>query len=371
MILLRRHDRYVLKAFWGSFGAVMFFFTVICVVLDLAERLRGLVRTWDDLERAGHEPWLVLLRYYATLIPFAWMRLIPVAAAIGAAFGLARLARHNELAPLVTSGVSTRRLLLPIVVSGAFLAVVLMVARETVVSPLNHENLALHRLLTKRSPDRMNSVPHFHDPGEGRLSMAAYMPIGRRMESPTVTIRHADPDPRVDYYAYPELAWSAERSRWIAPRGGSYLPLPGSGPAILSHQIPPGAEAQIEASPTLIEISLDQGSSLGLSYAESAALLEANPDSARLALSHHEQFTLPLSAVVLLLLTLPLCVNLQRKGALPGMVGAIAFGALYFASMRVAASVAATGEINPVVAAWLPITLFGSLGIALYAGMRS
>jgi lipopolysaccharide export system permease protein len=369
--LLRRHDRYVLKAFWGSFGAVMLFFTVISVVLDLAERVRGLVRNWDELAALGHEPWLLLGRFYGTLIPFVWMRLVPVAAAMGAAFALARLARHNELAPLVTSGVSTRRLLLPIVASGALLAALLMAARETVVAPLNHEHLALHRLLTKRSPDRMTAVPHFHDPGGGRLSMNAYMPIGRRMEEAILTFRRGDGDVRVDLYAYPELAWSAERGRWVAPRGGYRSPLDPQDPSVLRYPLEPGSVAAIDASPSLIEISLDQGSSLGLSFAESAALLRANPNSARLVLSHHEQFTLPLSTVVLLLLTLPLCVNLQRKGALPGMVGAMGFGALFFAVGRICGSIAGTGDVNPVVMAWLPVAVFGSLGLALYASMRS
>ncbi len=166
----RRHDAYVARAFWGAFGAVLLFFTLIFVLIDMAERLKQLNRYWERVEDAGYTPLAALARFYATMIPFVWLRIIPLAAPMAGAFALARLARHQELVPLVGAGVSTRRVLLPVLLSGALLAGLMVAARATVVPALDREHQALGRLLTKRQPDRVVQVPHVHDAPGVRLS---------------------------------------------------------------------------------------------------------------------------------------------------------------------------------------------------------
>ncbi len=90
MTLFRRHDRYVLKAFWASFGAILLFFTVIVIVVHLADRSGRLMRYAPHIREAGYDPVLVTIEYYATLIPFAWNLIIPVSAPIAAARTTAR-----------------------------------------------------------------------------------------------------------------------------------------------------------------------------------------------------------------------------------------------------------------------------------------
>ena len=76
-MIFRKHDRYVFRAFLSSLGAVLFFFSVIIVVLDSAERVRRLTRYWDRIVEGGRHPLMVLGEYYATLLPFLWVRLMP------------------------------------------------------------------------------------------------------------------------------------------------------------------------------------------------------------------------------------------------------------------------------------------------------
>ena len=187
MRLWRRHDAYVTRAFWGAFGAVLLFFTLIFVLIDMAERLKQLNRYWERVEDAGYAPLAALARFYATMIPFVWLRIIPLAAPMAGAFALARLARHQELVPLVGAGVSTRRVLLPVLLSGALLAGLMVAARATVVPALDREHQALGRLLTKRQPDRVVQVPHVHDAPGVRLSAAAFLPIKQRLDDAWIT----------------------------------------------------------------------------------------------------------------------------------------------------------------------------------------
>ena len=115
----------------------------------------------------------------------------------------------------------------------------------------------------------------------------------------------------------------------------------------------------------------EEDNRLGLSFAQSAALLEANPDNPSVIVRHHEQFTLPLTTLLLLTITLPLCFHFGRHSVMPGLLASVGRGALYFAFDRVSVDLAVTGAWNPVVMAWLPTVAFASLGCAMYVGMRS
>ncbi len=134
--MIRRHDRYVLKAFWASLGAVLLVFTVLSVVLDLSDRLSRVTRNWESIkDKSGREPGVVLVKFYVSLIPFIWMQMMAFCVPIAAAFSLARFNRHNEITPLLAGGVSMRRVLAPILVSGLLVALLILGARAWVVPP--------------------------------------------------------------------------------------------------------------------------------------------------------------------------------------------------------------------------------------------
>ncbi len=163
----RRHDRYVLAAFWSAFGAVLFFFTSIVVVMDLSERLPRLVNHWTGLVEKGYAPGWLILEFYLTFLPFILLKILPVCVPIAAAFALRRLSRKNELAPLVTSGISTRRIVLPLVLSGFVVSGGIVALRDAAAPSLGRRQMALARRLTKDKPDRVEKVPsmkYFHGP---------------------------------------------------------------------------------------------------------------------------------------------------------------------------------------------------------------
>lgn len=371
----RRHDGYVLRAFLAAFGAVLLYFTLIIVLIDLAERLKLLNRNWDKVAGAGYAPVVALLEFYATLVPFLWLRILPVAVPMAAAFALARLSRHQELVPLVTAGVPMRRVVRPILLAGVVIVGAMLAAKATVVPQLSRQNQALGRLLTKRHPDRIAQVPHVHDLESGgggsvRLSAAAFLPIKQRLEDAWVTRRDAG-GRLVEMLRYPELAWRESPAGWVATQGGVRIPMAGEEAGRLREPLPAGSVAPLVSRVELVEILCEADNSLGLSFAQSEALMRAHPGNPALAVRHHEQWTLPIATLVLLGLTLPLCVRLGRGSVLPGLAGALGMAALYFGASRLCADLAGLGTVHPLVLAWMPTVAFGSLAVALLATMRS
>jgi lipopolysaccharide export system permease protein len=370
MSWLRRHDRHLLRAWAGTFGAVLVFFTVIVLVLDAADRLGRLGRGWAAVRAEGRDPLLLVAEFYATLVPFMWLKILPFVTPMAAALCLSRIIRHNELVPLLMSGVSKRRLALPLLLSGVAVGGFSFLVQESLVPRLARRHAELGRLLSKSQPDRIQNVPHLHDPGGARLSMAAFLPLRPAMESVQLTFR--DPGGETTAIrAYPEVTWDARAGAWVAPRGGVLVPLDRDRTGMTRIPIPPGDAVPVEASPVLLEISASDKPPLGLSLAETRELARAHPDSPRITLMQHALFTQPVSALVMLLLTLPFAFSVGRRDAWPlrGIVISGGVGAAFFAASYFCASLAAAGDLNPVVLAWLPTVVFGALGATLYLGM--
>ncbi len=370
-MIFRKHDRYVMRGFIATFLAVMTFFSVIIVVLDSAERVRRLARYWDRIVEGGHHPLLVLAEYYATLLPFLWIKLMPFCVAAAAAFCLARLTRHNEITSLLSAGVSMRRAVWPILGGGVILVVAMFVAQEELIPELSRRNLHLWRIISRNSPERITDVPHFHDRRGGRLAMEAYLPFDQSMRAATITFYDPETGHPVEHIVYPELRWQPETGKWIASRGGRRIPANRTAPGRDRTPIPKGSEAPLDGSAALIEIALTARSSPGLSLRQVEALERANPGNPRFTVLKHEMFTLPLGVLVLLLLSLPFSFRVAQrsKSAIPGMLVSGLLGGMFFGAQFMAASMARGGDWNPVVLTWLPTVLFMSVGLSLFLTM--
>jgi lipopolysaccharide export LptBFGC system permease protein LptF len=367
-MILRRHDRYYLRQYLLALAAALAFLSLLVVIFDLADRIDDLPKARAAIHEAGRSEAGVLVEYYATLLPFVWVRLVPFAALIAAALTFTWLARSNELAPLVTSGVPTLRLLFPILATGVLVAGAQSLARETVMPGMSRRHDDLHRMLARRGRgDRLTDVPHLFDEGGGRLSMSVYVPSRRRMEGVWITFRRQPTaaGPRDVVYQYPILDWDGARARWQATRGGTRCVLEPVETGADTVAVPTDARVPLAMSPALVELTLRQTSALGFSSADIATLAAGYPDNPRFRLLLHQQWAAPLGTVVLLLLGLPFVFHLGRSRVFRSFGATVAVVASYHLTDSVLTDMGARGAVNPIVAAWGAHVVFAALGVVL------
>jgi lipopolysaccharide export system permease protein len=77
-----------------------------------------------------------------------------------------------------------------------------------------------------------------------------------------------------------------------------------------------------------------------------------------------KRFSLPMSSILMILLAAPVAHSLYRRdrGLAAGMAIGFGLGFLYFISDGLVMSLGETGAVPPVVAAWMPILVFASVG---------
>lgn len=373
-MIFRRHDRYYARQYVTTLLASLVFLSVLVIVFDMADRVDDLPKASKQIRAAGRTPAGLLIEYYATLLPFLWMKLIPFSALIAAGLVFTWLARANELSPVVTAGVPSIRLLAPILGVGALLVVGMTVARETVVPDLSRRHDDLHRVF-KRSGrgDRLTDVKHLFDRDGGRVSMSTYLPARRRMEGAWVTFR-AQPTPsgpRDIAYHYPVLDWDATSETWVASNGGTRCVLQPKESGADATAVAAGTRAPVAMRPSLLELTLRQGTALGFSSAEIATLADGYPDNPRFRLLLHQQWAAPFGTFVLLLLGLPMVFRLGRGNVFRSFGATNGLVAGYYLTDAVLTDMGSRGALNPVVAAWAAHVIFGALGTVLMSSVET
>jgi lipopolysaccharide export LptBFGC system permease protein LptF len=85
----------------------------------------------------------------------------------------------------------------------------------------------------------------------------------------------------------------------------------------------------------------------------------------------HQRFTEPLLEFLLLVLGVALVVGRPDQNLVIKIGGALALFGLYYGLQLLFAAGARTQFLDPVLAAWLPVFVFGPLAVVLLDGMRS
>jgi lipopolysaccharide export LptBFGC system permease protein LptF len=81
--------------------------------------------------------------------------------------------------------------------------------------------------------------------------------------------------------------------------------------------------------------------------------------------------TFALANVVLLFVGLPLLLRHERGKGLEGLAKSLLLCVFFFGVDFVFRSLGIQGALDPVLASWAPILIFGSLGVVLYDSMRT
>lgn len=130
-------DRYLLKNFVKAWLVLFISLVSLYVVIDAFSHFEELLQASRYLQKSITETMAIYYSYQLVLI---FDRLCPVILLLAATFTIAWLQRQNELVPLLSAGVSTKRVLKPIYVGCvAFLA--LQVMNREILMPQLAEHL--------------------------------------------------------------------------------------------------------------------------------------------------------------------------------------------------------------------------------------
>jgi lipopolysaccharide export system permease protein len=158
-------DRYVLREHVGPFLFALSATTSLML-------LQYIARKFGDLVGKGLD-WKVITEFILLSIPVTLELTVPMAFLVAVLSAFSRLAAENEIMALSAGGVSPRALTRPALAVGVVLAFFMLWFNDQVVSPANHELVALSTAILQTKPTFALKSQVLNTVKEGELYLRA------------------------------------------------------------------------------------------------------------------------------------------------------------------------------------------------------
>lgn len=371
-----RLDRYVGGLFVSSYATAFLLVVGLFLILDMATNLDDYVESWPG---GGHVPTFLIGRYYLLDIPFLFLQIAPFVTLVAGLFTVSKLLRVNETVAALAAGVSTWRLLAPVFLLGGLCGFGMFGLSEVASRGLADRRDALRYVLENKRYDLVYSSLRLRDLNGSVVMLEEFRPATPLPpEAGDVPVPPAPEVRGLQAILRSRTQWSnteAARATYV-PRGdrmgwkldaGVHEEVAGS-----QEKLPVEWLDGFDFSPALaITYWRAREDPLDLSFSEVRELARRDPDNVVFQTLLQYHLTYPLANLVLLLVGLPLLLRHDRRRPTFGLAAGAVLCVFYFATDFVLRNLGIQGNLDPLLAAWLPVLFFGSLGLVLYDSMQS
>ncbi len=356
--MISRLDRYVARHFLSSWFVSAVFFVGLYGVYDLFAHFDDLLRGLEEADLGT----LDVAHMYALQLPAIFVQVAPFVMVMAAIVTLLRLQRHNEFMAMILTGRSALRVVLPILALTLVFLGGLVWVQEVAAPAVALERDDLRWSLLEKGKERLVESIRMRD-ADGRLFSAFdYNVSTQRVGRLNVSFR--DELGRDVHITGANAAWEPEGG-WRLEEGRS---------EVRHEDRDRPVEDEVYFVPTDIrpeDLLAESRLPFDLSYEEVLGLADRYPRSRRYRLLRHYHVTFPLSVLLLVLLAMPFVVRLDASRRIRGLGVAILMCLGFLMLDAFLRDFGSRGVVQPVLAAWLPVIIAGSLATVLFDSLET
>lgn len=360
---LGRLDRYVSSIFVSSYATSLLIVLGLFFVMDMASNLDRYLQPWPDGTKVATS---TVMRFYALNVPFLFLQSAPFVTLTAGMFTVVRLMKSNEIEACLAAGISARRALLPVFLGGLVVACFVFGLREWMAVSLVPKRDAIRYTLTQKQHERVYEKLWLRDLNGSVVRLGEYRPVVG--DPPVAEIRDLRAVLRDERGT---ISIEADRAVWALRADGPAWRLENGVRKIVGQETRTRETVEwldgFEFTPEMaLTFQRNLENPLELSFAEALSLAQRDPDSVvyQTLLQYH--LTFPLANLVLLLIGVPLLLRHDRGSGAEGLAKGLLLCVFFFGFDFVFRNLGIQGDLDPLVASWAPVILFGSVGVVLY-----
>lgn len=355
-------DDYVMREFLLNLALVLFSFIAISLIFNFFELTGDIIRNRTPLITVGD--------YLLNLIPFMLYNLTPLCALIAVLVTFGALNRTSEMTAMKASGISIYRIVTPVLVLSAIIAVGLFAFDELYLPQANRRQEALRSSIkgkpaqTFLRPDRKWMSGQQSSTGEPtRIFYYQFFDPDKNVFA-NLTVFEFHPGTFVlERRIFATSAhWNANIHQWQLENGWQRT---FHGETVSDYQpFTLSTFADIHEEPAYFKKESRQ--SQEMSYGELSRyvhdLKQSGFDTMRLRVQLNHKLAYPLVTLVMAILAVPFALSMGKRGSLAGIAIAVGMAIAYSVVSSVFESMGNVNALPPVLAAWSPDLLFGLAG---------
>jgi len=357
-------DRHILERFLAILaGCLVSFFTLVAVY--------EFIQLLEDIIQRGH-PVLLAFGYLAYRVPWIFSQVLPMSCLMACLLTFGIMSRFNEVTAAKASGTSIYRLAIPVLVVTFAISVLGYVNYDYIVPSSNQQAIQIKDTIRGRSPRSYRAGDRRWVFGEGgrlftfRNYLAPPIPVLPSAGAGTFegfSIYELDPatfQMRARTYA---KSAAREAGRWVL-RDGWTREFHPDGEfferfAIKTADYPEGPDYFIREWKTPEQMNFTELRKVVANLARRGYATQ------ELTVDLYGKTSYPLVPLTLVIIALPFCFRIGRKGSLYGVGIAIVLAATYFLMFSATSALGSAGVMPAFLAAWAPNILFAGAGTYL------
>lgn len=360
-------DRYVVHSFLSPFFFCLFSFIAIWVIADFT----------DNGSNFSGLPFSLVVTFYRVQVPSVILFVMPIVVLLAGLFALSKMSRSNELISMIGAGRSVLRILLPLLVVGAYSSLICLAFKyewapasvgykEAIMDTAKKESWARkHGKENKRDIWAKHGWLHVNEV-DRRTWFVGHVPLKLSDEMADVIVVQLNPNNQ------PRRIWKAKRAKWVWNSKPPKWVLSGVQMYRYDDQHIPRIRTEDEVviddwseTPWKVLSSSQNPEYLGIPGL--TMYLNANEDLDERQLAPFRTnwwyvFAEPLSCFVMLLVAAPLGIVYSRRGVMGGVTAAIVIFALMYVMRGTLLAMGHGDRIPPFLAAWLTNLTVGAIG---------
>ncbi len=357
-------DGYVLREFVTTFTLVLVSFVLLLLVFTFFELLGDIVRNRTPLVTVGE--------YLINLTPNMLYNITPLGVLVAVLVTFGVLTRTNELTAMKATGISLYRVMVPILVVSALLAVALFLFDESYLPAANRRQEALRSVIKGRPaetflrPDRKWIFGRQEPDKPGRIFYYQFFdPDQQRFANLTVFEFNPENFSLSRRIFASNAHWEPQIQQWVFEHGWERR---FDGEAVSSY-----SQFNVESFPEITEqpqyFTKQALQSQEMSFGELQRYIrdlgQSGFDTKQLSVRLNLKLAYPLITLVMAVLAIPFALSMGKRGSLTGIAAAIGLAIVYWFVNLTFVALGDTNILPTLMAAWSPDLLFGFAGAYL------
>ena len=356
--LLKTIDRYIIRKFLGTFFFSIALILIIAVVFDFAERIDNFMENEAPLKA-------IIFDYYLNFIPYFGTLFTPLFVFISVIFFTSKMAINNEIISILNSGMSFRRMLWPYLISATLIAIVTFSLTNFVIPRSNLKKIEFEAQYYRPSA-RSVIVTRIHRQVFKNIYvyMDTFNPVNKRGQNFTIE-KFDDEGKLISKLSAPSVVFDTDSNKWSAI---NYVLR-----EIIDDEEIVSKGQRIDTTLTISpsDFSRDPGIVGTMTYRElddyiELLQLQGSEELKLFLIEKHKRFANPFAVFILTFIGVSLSSRKMRGGIGMSIGIGLSLSFSYILFLQFASQFSLKGNLDPMLAMWIPNMVFVSIAFILY-----
>jgi LPS export ABC transporter permease LptG/LPS export ABC transporter permease LptF len=372
-------DEYIMRAFTTSFALVLSAFVILFLVFTFFELIGDIIRNRTPLVTVGD--------YLFNLIPYILYNVTPLCVLVAVLITFGALSRSSELTAMKAAGISLYRIVIPVIVLTAVIAVSLFAFDEFYLPAANRRQEALRNVIKGKPAQTFERPDRAWISGQSSVPQVENAVLANPANS---AVKHTEPV-RIFYYQFfdqdrdvfanltvfefdpttfalerrifaSSVRWDARVHRWIFENGWTRT---FAGESVASYEpFLLTTFPEIREQPSYFKKEFHQSQEMNFPELSSYIndLRQSGFDTKKLSVQLDRKLAYPAITIVMALIGLPFAFSTGKRGGVAGFAVAILLAVSYLGISSLFEAMGGVSTLPPALAAWTPDLLFAIFG---------